>query len=338
MHMSDALLSPAVGGALWAATAAVGARAAAVLRRSADERQVPLMGVLGAFVFAAQMVNFAIPGTGSSGHVAGGILLAALLGPHAAFLVMASVLTIQALFFADGGLLALGCNVFNMGFLPAFVVHPLLFRPLVGAGAGRGRVLRASVLASVVALAAGALAVVVETAASGISSLPLGPFLALMIPIHVAIGVVEGLVTGLALLALWRVRPELAAAGAARRGLGPALVGLGAAAALTAGVLSWFASAHPDGLEWAVARAGVALPAPATAVHQGAARLQERTAILPDYTVPGQATGRAGTSLAGLVGAGLTLLAGLGAGHAIRRLRRAAASPPSPSGAVPPAA
>jgi len=321
MHMSDALLSPAVGGALWAATAGVGARAAAVVRRSGDERQVPLMGVLGAFVFAAQMVNFAIPGTGSSGHLAGGVLLAALLGPHAAFLVIASVLTIQALFFADGGLLALGCNIFNMGFFPAFVIHPLLFRPLAGAGAARARVLAAAVLASMVALSLGALGVVLETAASGVSSLPLGPFLVLMLPIHTAIGVVEGLVTGLALLALWRVRPELAVADAGRRSLRPVLMALAAVAALTAGVLSWFASTHPDGLEWALARAGGGA-APAGAVHDAAARLQARTAVLPDYTVPGGPAGPAGTSLAGLAGAGLTLLAGLGAGFVIRRLRR----------------
>src|SRR5512138_2390282 len=122
MHMSDALLSPAVGLGFHAASAgllAVTARRAA--REDGYERRLPMMGVLGAFVFAAQMVTFAIPGTGSSGHLAGGTLLAILLGPSAAFLVMASVLTVQALFFADGGLLALGCNLFNLGFWPAFV-------------------------------------------------------------------------------------------------------------------------------------------------------------------------------------------------------------------------
>ncbi len=87
---------------------------------------IPLMGVLGAFIFAAQMINFTIPGTGSSGHLGGGMILAILLGPHAAFLVMASVLTVQALFFADGGLLALGCNIWNLGvlsLLPRLSVH-----------------------------------------------------------------------------------------------------------------------------------------------------------------------------------------------------------------------
>ena len=90
------------------------------------------MGVLGAFVFAAQMINFTIPATGSSGHLGGGLILAILLGPYAAFLVIASVLTVQALFFADGGLLALGCNIFNLGILPAFVAYPFIYRPLAG--------------------------------------------------------------------------------------------------------------------------------------------------------------------------------------------------------------
>ena len=103
MHMADALISPAVGGAMWAATAGLTVYSAKKLKKDLDEHLVPLMGVLGAFIFAAQMINFTIPATGSSGHLGGGMILAILLGPYAAFLVMASVLTIQALFFADGG-------------------------------------------------------------------------------------------------------------------------------------------------------------------------------------------------------------------------------------------
>ncbi|MFA5516889.1 MAG: energy-coupling factor ABC transporter permease, partial [Desulfuromonadales bacterium] len=119
MHMADALLSPAVGAVMWTAAAGVIGWSARQMKRrqQLDERLIPLMGVLGAFVFAAQMINFTIPGTGSSGHLGGGLLLAICLGPHAAFLAVASVLTVQALFFADGGLLALGCNIFNLGFL-----------------------------------------------------------------------------------------------------------------------------------------------------------------------------------------------------------------------------
>ena len=116
MHMADALLSPAVGGTMLAVSVGVLACSIRDIRKNFQESRIPLMGVAGAFVFAAQMVNFAIPGTGSSGHIGGAVLLAALLGPSPAFLVMAGVLLIQALFFADGGLLAWGCNLFNLGF------------------------------------------------------------------------------------------------------------------------------------------------------------------------------------------------------------------------------
>ncbi|RMF08663.1 MAG: cobalamin biosynthesis protein CbiM, partial [Candidatus Neomarinimicrobiota bacterium] len=109
MHMSDALISPAVGGTLWVAALAVSRRSARQVEHHQPE-DLPLMGVAGAFVFAAQMINVSIPGTGSSGHLGGGLLLASLLGPEAAFLILFVVLFIQAVFFADGGLLALGCN------------------------------------------------------------------------------------------------------------------------------------------------------------------------------------------------------------------------------------
>ena len=332
MHMSDALLSPAVGGAMWAATAGVGARCAAALRRSPDDRRVPLMGVLGAFVFAAQMVNFSIPGTGSSGHLGGGMLLAILLGPHAAFLVMASVLTIQALFFADGGLLALGCNIFNLAFFSSFLAYPLLFRPIAGNAPTRGRLVAGAMTGSVVALALGALGVVLETTASGISSLPVVPFVLLMLPIHLAIGLVEGLVTSTVVLALWRVRPDLVAGAANARSVRPVVVALAITAVLTGGIVSWFASARPDGLEWSVARASgeAAEPAP-TGVHAFLARLQGQTAILPDYDFAGAGRTRGasqwpavsgGTSAAGLVGATMTLGLAVLAGALIRRARR----------------
>ena len=146
MHMADALISPAVGGGMWAATAATLAYSARKVTQELDDRKVPLMGVLGAFIFAAQMINFTIPGTGSSGHLGGGLILAVLLGPYAAFLVIASVLTVQALFFADGGLLALGCNIFNLGFFPAFIAYPLIYRPLLGDRPTAGRLSLAAVV------------------------------------------------------------------------------------------------------------------------------------------------------------------------------------------------
>ena len=115
MHMADALVSPAVAGAAAAVSVTLLAVSARKIKRTDSEKIVPLMGVMGAFVFAAQMINFTIPGTGSSGHIVGGILLGAILGPWAAFLTLASVIVVQCLIFADGGLMALGCNLLNMG-------------------------------------------------------------------------------------------------------------------------------------------------------------------------------------------------------------------------------
>jgi cobalt/nickel transport system permease protein len=258
MHMADALLSPATGVTMWVASAGVLAWAAGRLRQRADDAWVPLMGVLGAFVFAAQMVNFSIPGTGASGHLGGGLLLAILLGPHAAFIVIASVLTVQALCFGDGGLLALGANMFNLGVLPCFLAYPLVYRPLAGLAPTRRRAAVAAVVAATLGLQLGALGVVLETVVSGISSLPLQAFLALMLPIHGAIGITEGLATAAIVLFLARARPELLRAAASsaaglgstvstRASLRPLTTALGVAALLTAAVLSWFASAHPDG-------------------------------------------------------------------------------------------
>lgn len=334
MHMSDALLSPQVGAAMWGATAITAAYCAKKVREEADEGTIPLMGVAGAFVFAAQMLNFSIPGTGSSGHLGGGLLLAVLLGPHAAFLVMASILGVQALFFADGGLLALGANVFNLGFFPAFVAYPLVYKRLAGDEPSTRRLVTASVLAAVVALQLGALGVVLETTLSGISALPLGTFLVLMQPIHLAIGVVEGIATAGVLAFVHRAQPEILRRvqrpeDRVRRSWGPALVTLAVAALLAAAVLSWFASPHPDGLEWSIARiAGdpELADSPRTPVHEQLGTLQEHTSLLPDYGLPSSTpaaeekndhwpTVDAGTSLAGLVGSvavvGLVTLAGV---------------------------
>ena len=322
MHMSDALLSPAVGGTLWAAAAGLMAASARRVERDPDPRRVPLMGVMGAFVFAAQMVNFSIPGTGSSGHLGGGLLLAALLGPAAGFLVLASVLTVQALFFADGGLLALGANILNVAAASCFVAFPLLFRPLAGRPRPGARLVAASVAAGMGGLALGALGVVVETAASGISALPLRAFLSLMIPVHLAVGVGEGLATAAVLSVLWRARPELAGPPTPVRSLRPVVTGVAVAAVLLGGACSWLASADPDGLEWSVTRtAGAALRAPADGVRATLARVQATIALFPGYGVGGTET-RAGTSLSGIAGAGMTLALVAAVAWGLRALRR----------------
>ena len=328
MHMADALLSPAVGGGMWAVTAATIAYSARRLKRDLDDSKIPLMGVLAAFIFAAQMVNFTIPGTGSSGHLGGGLILAILLGPYAGFLAMASVLTVQALFFADGGLLALGCNIFNLGFCACFIAYPLVYRPLVGHRPTSGRILAGAITAAIVSLQLGAFGVVLETMASGISALPFATFALLMQPIHLAIGIVEGLVTAMVIGFIWKARPELmgppVAPGApAAIPMRRLLWGLLAVTVITGGVLSWFASTHPDGLEWAVAHTTgrPELAAPVDRVHRSLANLQEQTAVLPAYGARPEAdatTAKARTSLAGLLGGGLTLLLAAGLGLGVR--------------------
>ena len=350
MHMADALLSPAVGVAFWAVSATTLAYCARGVQRSERDDLVPLMGVLGAFVFAAQMINFAIPGTGSSGHIGGGMLLSILLGPAAAFLVLASVLTVQALFFADGGLLALGSNLFNLGVMTCFVAYPLIFRPLMRGGLPSARRMGwAAFFACVLGLQLGSLGVVLETRLSGISSLPFGAFLWLMQPIHLAIGVAEGLATVALLQFIRQVRPDLLSPGplaqpaASSRRL---VLGLGGLALLMAGLLSWFASSQPDGLEWSLARATdqTELAKTESGLHANLSVWQERLALFPDYGLPtstnaepsgqlsapgapGVATEPAwpvvdaGKSLAGIVGGVVTLSLVMGLGYWLRRRR-----------------
>lgn len=328
MHMADALVSPATGLTLWGASAALIAYSSHKVNKEADDARVPLMGVTAAFVFAAQMINFAIPGTGSSGHLGGGLLLAALLGPHAGFLTMASVLTVQALLFADGGLLALGCNIFNLGFFPCFIAYPLIFRPLLDGHTGRGRLVTASLAAAVTGLLLGALAVVGQTVASGITELPFIKFTLVMLPIHLAIGLVEGGATAAVLLFIRQARPDIAGRSAANpMSYRKIVVGLLATALLTGGVASWFASNDPDGLEWAIEHAseGQQLSSPDSALHTTLSSAQEQTALLPDYDLGAgdqEGTVDAGTTLSGVVGALVTLLvAGLLAWLLKRRRR-----------------
>ncbi len=350
MHMADALLSPTVGVSLWLACGTALAWSARQLRSDDRDDRVPLMGVLGAFVFAAMMINFTIPGTGSSGHLGGGLLLTILLGPPAAFIVLASVLTVQALFFADGGILALGANIFNLGVCTCFVAYPLVYRPLLaraGVSPSKRRSGLITVLAAVLGLQLGALGVVVETQASGISSLPLGTFLLLMQPIHLAIGLVEGFATAALILFVRQARPDLlvlpsqALPTDASRALFPThlIAGLGALALATAGFLSWFASSQPDGLAWSITRiTGQAeLKVAESTWHAKLSALQAQTAVAPEYKlaltgqpvapVSGKADAArdawpvvdASTSLAGLLGGTATLLLVLAVGYLLRR-------------------
>jgi cobalt/nickel transport system permease protein len=296
---------------------------------------IPLMGVLGAFIFAGQMINFTIPGTGSSGHIGGGMLLTILLGPYAAFLVIASVLIVQALFFADGGLLALGANIWNLAFYPCFLAYPLIYRGLVRRDSSPKTISIASVISVVIGLQLGALSVVLETKMSGIADLPLTTFLLLMQPIHLAIGLIEGFITAGIVVYVRSLRPDIvndlenvksSPSGGPLRKL---LFVMAMFAVMAGGALSWFASTHPDGLEWSIEKiyGKPDLSGKRNPFTEKLSKLQEKIAILPNYMRP-KGTEESGkkapswpvvdpsTSLSGIIGGlmalGLVIVFGFG--------------------------
>ena len=295
MHMADALVAPAVAGTMYACSTAVAAYSVRKVRLESDPRKVPLMGIMGAFVFAAQMINFTIPGTGSS-------------GPYAGFLTMIGVLLIQGLLFADGGLLALGCNVWNMAFYGCFVGTLLIWKPHMKKGATKGKIILASILGCVLTLQMGAFSVTLETMASGITELPFGVFVATMQPIHLAIGLVEGFITAAVLVFVHAARPELLYGNedvdekTGKFTFKNTLIILAVTALLIGGALSLVASSNPDGLEWSMEKvAGTTELEAKGSIYDKAASAQETVAILPDYAFK-DSESAFGTTFSGIVG------------------------------------
>jgi len=330
MHMADALISAATGGAMYAAGGVSVAYSAVKFKRDERfEKKIPLTAVSGAFVFAAQMINFAIPGTGSSGHIGGGVLLAAVLGGPAAMLALTSVLIIQCLFFADGGLLALGCNIVNLAVAPCLIVHPLLFKPIVKTKMSASAITAASFVSSVAALQLGAFGVVLMTTASGVAGLPFKTFVLLMQPIHLAIGFIEGAVTAAVLCFINKTRPEILsdANGAPKKNdykLKKILIAAALTALIIGGVFSVFSSAKPDGLEWAVIKTAKGESVTGGAAAERASELQDAIAIMPDYAFKNERDGApAGTSQAGVAGGALTFALAGGTGMLISMIKRA---------------
>ena len=329
MHMADALVSPAVAGTMYAMSAAAAAYAVKKIRLDDLEQKVPMMGVMGAFVFAGQMINFTIPGTGSSGHLCGGMLLSAVMGPYAGFLTMIAILAIQCLLFADGGLLALGCNVWNMAFYGCFVGGAIIWRVMTGKRMTKGRIAAASVLGCVLSLQLGAFSVTIETLISGITELPFPVFLGMMQPIHLAIGLVEGLITAAVLVFVYEARPEILYG--YRREMGAkgrmsrkrTAIVLAVLALVIGGVVSLFASASPDGLEWSMEKvAGTTELLADGRLYELAEKVQGLTALLPDYGFQASESA-AGTSFSGIVGGVAVLAVCLSVCLAIKRAKQA---------------
>lgn len=288
MHVSDALISPPIalgGGIVALSLIALASKKVKEIQRTDI---IPLMGVMGAFVFAAQMINFTIPGTGSSGHLIGGILLSALLGPWCAFITLSSILIVQCLIFADGGLMALGCNIINMAATSCLIACPFIYQPIVGKSLKPFKIIIASVTASVVALEIGAFLVTIETEFSGITALPFSSFIKFMLPIHLVIGFIEGIVTAALLIFISNNKPALllTSVKSSNKVKGGKIVfyTLGILTLIMAGGFSVLASEYPDGLEWSMEKVA------------GATEFVSEipsTAMMPDYD----------TGYAGIIGA-----------------------------------
>ena len=341
MHMADALLSPAVAGTMYAASTAVAALSVYKLKKEeklTNEptfKRLPTMAVMSALVFAGQMINYTIPGTGSSGHICGGMLLTALLGPYAGFLSMIAVLLIQCLFFADGGLMALGANIWNMAFYGCFVGYFLIFRPIMKSKLNtKVKLILGSILGCIITLQMGAFSVVLETSLSGITELPFGSFVMLMQPIHLAIGLVEGLATSAILVFVHSTSPDLIKGvekeESKKSSLKVTIAVLAACVIVIGGGFSLLASGNPDGLEWALFgnteysedRTNMGLDEEnfglSGKVSEKAEAIQEKTSFLLDYAFSSDSENPLGTTVSGVVGslivaliaAGICLLGG----------------------------
>lgn len=299
MHMSDALITPVVGGVMIFSSIGISKYSLKNLKENIN-KQIPVMAIMGAFIFAFQMINFTIPGTGSSGHIGGGLLLSIILGPYAGFITLGVVLFIQAFFFADGGILALGCNLINMGFFTCFIAYPLVFK-------GSKRIILSSILAAVVGLQLGSLGVVFETLISGRTDLPLKEFLGLMQGIHLLIAIIEGVITGVIVKYLLINNPEVLygnSKSSNKKNRKRLILGIGILTLLIASVVSLYASSNPDGLEWSIfSITGQENLTFLDVTLSKLSNFQERLALFPGYDFKNQIDGNlSGTSLSGIIG------------------------------------
>lgn len=316
MHIPDGFLSISVAVTLWIVTIVI--VAAALRRVSADlgERQVPMMGVLAAAIFAGQMLNFPVAG-GTSGHLLGAALATILMGPWAAIIIMTCVIGIQGLIFQDGGLLAMGANIFNMGIVGVVVTH-FVYRSTRALAAGKPwGIFVGGFMSAWLGVVIAALITALELALSGTS--PANIAIPTMGGIHILIGIGEGLITVGALAFLYFVRPDLLQVGETRpAGRGVWIAGL--VVAIGIAIASPLASRFPDGLEWVAKQQGFL-----TNAHGAPYQ------IIPDYVLPGVQNEALATILAGIVGVLLVFGVAFGIGYARRSKNNAPQSKPQTS-------
>jgi len=285
LHIPDGFLSFTVSILCWLITAITISMAVSRSNKSLGERQVPLMGVMAAFIFAAQMINFPVAG-GTSGHLLGGALAAITLGPWAAMLVMTAVIAVQALLFQDGGLLVMGANILNMGLITAAIGYGL-YRSV--ASGNRTLKLTVAGIAAWLSVMAGALFTSLQLWLSGTSQLQI--VIPAMLTVHALIGLGEALITVAALTFILQTRPDLIGENSESAKGSRGWVLAGSLISLAVVLLSPLASANPDGLERVAGDLGF-LGKGASASYQ----------LIPDYTLPVLGNTSLSTIAAGMIG------------------------------------
>ena len=307
MHIPDGFLSIPVSLVFWLVSLLVIGKSLQHVNHELGEKQVPLMGVLAAAIFAGQMLNFAVAG-GTSGHLLGAALATILLGPWAAVVVMTSVIATQALLFQDGGLVVLGANLFNMAIVGVFVayavytlVKKIFQREKWGLFAGGFAAAWSSIF--IASLACG-----LQLALSGTS--PAGLAIPAMGGIHALIGIGEGLITTGALAFIYASRRDLIVNPSLQESDSKAIWSGGILISLFLIVLSPLASSHPDGLEWVARELGFIEAAKEPVFN-----------IFPGYAIPGISSEIFASIIAGIIGASIVLIVAIGS--ASRRRRKA---------------
>ena len=301
LHIPDGFLSLFVSLVCWAITALILAIAISRTNKSLGEKQVPLMGVMAAFIFAAQMINFPVAG-GTSGHLLGGALAAIILGPWPAMLVMTAVITVQGLLFQDGGLLVMGANILNMGILTAAIGYGL-YRGTFGSS--RTVKLAVAGIASWLSVIAGALMTSLQLWLSGTSNLQ--TVVLAMLSVHTLIGLGEALITVAALTFLFQTRPDLLDEKSVAAQSGRGWVFVGVAISLIVILLSPLASVNPDGLNRVAMNLGF--------IHSA----QVAKGPLTGYVIPFLTNSSLGKILAGVIGAAVVLTLAFVTGRSLQK-------------------
>jgi len=304
MHIPDGFLSVLVSVILWIISIIAVGYALQRVGKDLGERQVPLMGILAAAIFAGQMLNFSVSG-GTSGHLMGAAIATILLGPWAGVLVLTCVVSIQALIFQDGGLLALGANIFNMGIVGVAVSYFAYTTLQKLLGKNKWGIFISGFVAAWLSIFIASLCAALELALSGTSTANIA--VPAMGGIHALIGIGEGLITVGALAFLYASRKDLLEKSESNIAQGKLIWIIGLVIAVALAILSPLASSHPDGLEWVAEQKGF-LNVAKEPLYQ----------IIPDYIMPGIGNEAVATIIAGIIGTLIVFGVALGVAHSRR--------------------